>query len=167
MKHVLSGLKIRVPPVPPFVAAYKAWGANPTPVGGKEIYTSLKSGMVDGMDFTMTLLYSDKFYEIQKYYTAINWTRSGFACFMNSKKWESLTDQVQGAFLKSAQETAAYVNEFIEQQAIEAEKGLTEAGVEIIRPDLKPWMEIAEKEVRKNDGKLWEKGLYHKIKAVK
>jgi hypothetical protein len=41
------------------------------------------------------------------------------------------------------------------------------ADVEIIQPDLKPWMELAEKEVSKNDGVVWEKGLHAKIKALK
>ena len=163
----IKGLKLRVPPVPPFVAAYKAWGAKPTPVQAKEVYTSIKSGMVAGMDFDMATLYSTKFYEIQKYFTAINYMRSGIGCWMSGKTWQSLPNEVQVSILKSAKETEAYVNLFTAQQIAEADTGMTKAGLEIIRPNLKPWMDIAEKEVRKNEGKLWEKGLYDKLKALK
>ena len=163
----IKGLKLRVPEVPPFVAAYKAWGATPTPVPVKEVYTSLKSGMVEGMDFDINMLYSAKYYEIQKYFTAINYMRAGMGCWMNANKWASLTEDLRAAFLKSAHETEIYVNNFMAQQSDEAERGLAKAGVEIIHPDLKPWMEVAEKEVLKNEGKLWEKGLYDKIKALK
>lgn len=163
----IKGLKLRVPEVPPFVAAYKAWGANPTPVTASELYSSLKSGMVMGMDQDLTMTYAAKYYEIQKYFTAINYMRSGMGCWINSQKWESLSQELKSAFLKSAQETETFVNGFTVEQMREAEEGLKKAGVEIIQPDLKPWMELAEKEVLKNDGVVWEKGLYAKIKALK
>ncbi len=163
----IKGLKLRVPPVPPFVAAYKSWGANPTPVEAKEIYTALKSGMVMGMDQDLTMTWAAKFYETQKYFTAIDYNRSGMGIWINADKWASLPPDVQQAMLKSAQETAAYINDFTAKQTIEAEKGLVAAGMEIIRPDLKPWMALAEKAVLENEGKMWEKGLYAKIKAIK
>jgi TRAP-type C4-dicarboxylate transport system substrate-binding protein len=163
----IKGLKLRVPEVPPFVAAYKAWGANPTPVTASELYSSLKSGMVMGMDQDLTMTYAAKYHEIQKYFTAIDYMRSGMGAWMHIKKWESLPKDVQAAFLKSAEETEIYVNDFTAKQEAEAEEGLKKAGVEIIRPDLKPWMELAEKEVLKNEGKIWEQGLHAKIKAFK
>jgi len=163
----IKGLKIRVPPVPPFVAAYKSWGANPTPVPAKEIYTALKSGMVMGMDQDMAMTYAAKYYEIQKYFVAINYMRSGMGIWINADKWASLPDDVQAAILKSVQETETYINDFTAQQMVDAKKGLTEAGVEIIYPDLVPWMKAAEKAVLSNEGKMWEKGIYAKVKALK
>ena len=163
----IKGLKLRVPEVPPFVAAYKAWGANPTPVTASELYSSLKSGLVVGMDQDLTMTYAAKYYEIQKYFTAINYMRSGMGCWVNAQKWEALSPEWKSAFLKSAQETATFVNNFTAEQMREAEEGVKKAGMEIIQPDLKPWAELAEKEFLKNDGVAWEKGLYAKIKALK
>jgi len=163
----IRGLKVRVPELPIFVDTYKAWGATPTPVSAKDLYMSLKSGMVEGMDQDMTMTFAAKYYEVQKYFVAIDYNRSGMGCWINAKKWESLPKEVQAAFLKSGEETEAYVNKFTAQQMADAEKGLVEAGMKIIRPDLKPWKELAAKEVQKNDGKLWEQGLYAKIKTIK
>lgn len=163
----IKGLKLRVPAVPPFVAAYKSWGATPTPVDAKDTYTSVKSGMVEGMDMDIATLYASKWYEIQKYFVAINYMRSGLGCYISAKRWNSLSPEIQAAILKSAQQTEVFVNDFTAQQIVEAEKGITQAGLEIIRPDLKPWKELAEKEVRNNEGKLYEAGLYDKIKALK
>lgn len=163
----IKGLKLRVPAVPPFVAAYKSWGASPTPVDAKDIYSSVKSGMVEGMDMDITTLYSFKYHEIQKYFIAVNYMRSGLGCWMSAKRWNSLPQDVQAAFLKSAQQAGIYINDYTAQQITEAEKGITAAGVEIVRPDLKPWMDLAEKEVRNNEGKLYEAGIYDKIKALK
>jgi TRAP-type C4-dicarboxylate transport system substrate-binding protein len=163
----IKGLKLRVPPVPPFVAAYKSWGASPTPVDAKDIYSSVKSGMVEGMDMDITTLYSFKWHEIQKYFVAVNYMRSGLGCWMSSKRWNSLSPEFQAAFLKAAQQTGLYINDYTAQQITEAEKGIAAAGVEIVRPDLKPWMQPTEKEVRNNEGKLFEAGIYEKVKALK
>ena len=163
----VKGLKLRVPPEPIFVAVYKAWGANPTPVAPKEVYTSLKSGLVDGMDQNILDLWGGKYYEIQKYYVPINYLISGLWGWTSAKKWESLPEDVRTAIGKSTQETDAYMKQYVATQIGEAEKAFKQAGVEILRPDLKPWKEIAEKEVMKDDGKVWEKGLYEKIKALK
>jgi TRAP-type C4-dicarboxylate transport system substrate-binding protein len=163
----IKGLKLRVPEVPPFVMAYKAWGANPTPVVASEIYSSVKGGMVVGMDQSLAMTYATKIHEIQKYYVAIDWMRSGMGFWMNADKWNALPKDVQAAFLKSAQETELYINDLTAKQIVEAEEGVKKAGMEIIRPDLKPWMELTEKEILKNDGKAWEKGLYNKIQNIK
>jgi len=163
----IKGLKLRVPPAPPFVAAYKSWGANPTPVSPKEIYSALKSGMVDGMDIDMVSTYLAKFYEIQKYYTAIDWLRSGVGIWINADKWASLSGDLQAGILKAAQEAAGYTNGVTARQLNDAKTGLEKAGVEVIYPDLKPWMDAARTTVSSNEGKVWEKGLYAKIKALK
>jgi TRAP-type transport system periplasmic protein len=163
----LKGLKLRVPPYPLFVGAYKAWGATPTPVSPKELYTSVKSGMVDGMDHNIVDLYDTKYYEIQKYFTAIDYIYSAMGCWINAKKWDSFPEDVKTAIAKSAQEADAYVVELLKKQVTVAEKGFKDAGLEIIHPDLKPWKDIAEKEAAANDGKFWEKGLYEKIRALR
>jgi TRAP-type C4-dicarboxylate transport system substrate-binding protein len=163
----IKGLKLRVPEVPPFVLAYKAWGANPTPVAASEVYSSVKGGMVVGMDQDLVSTYSTKIFEIQKYFTAIDYMRSGMGFWMNADKWNALPKDVQAAFLKSVQETEAYVNDFTVKQEAEAEEGVKKTGMEVIHPNLKPWMELTEKEVMKNDGKAWEQGLHNKIQNIK
>jgi tripartite ATP-independent transporter DctP family solute receptor len=163
----MKGLKLRVSQLPIFVATYKAWGANPTPIITKEIYTSLKSGMIDGLDWDIVSIYTAKYYEIQKYYTAIDWMRGGFGLFMNANKWNSLPEDVKKAFVTAGQETEKYMNDWNLKSIAEAEKAFKAAGIEVIKPDLKRWKEIAEKESLANDGKVWEKGLYQKIKAIK
>jgi len=163
----LKGLKLRVSQLPIFVATYKAWGANPTPIITKEIYTSLKSGMIDGLDWDITSIYTAKYYEIQKYYTAIDWMRGGIGLFMNQNKWNSLPEDVKKAFMTAGQETETYMNNWSAKAITEAETAFKAAGIEVIHPDLKRWKEIADPVTRQNDGKVWEAGLYQKIKAIK
>jgi TRAP-type C4-dicarboxylate transport system substrate-binding protein len=162
----LKGQKIRVPGEPIFVEIYKAWGATPTPINPKDIYTSLKTGLVDGLNMYFEQMYTMKWYEIQKYYTWLDWNHSGVACWMNGKKWESLPDDVKKAFPKSAEEASQYIWNYITSMTGEGVEVLSKAGVEIIHPDLTPWKKIAQEVAMKDDGKMWEKGLYDKVRAT-
>jgi tripartite ATP-independent transporter DctP family solute receptor len=63
----MKGLKIRVPDAPLFLAMPQAVGANPTPINFGEVYLALQQGIVDAEENPLTMIYSMKFYEVQKY----------------------------------------------------------------------------------------------------
>lgn len=163
----MENLKLRVPEVPPFVMAYKAWGANPTPIQAKDMYTSVKSGMVAGMDIDMASCYAAKYYEILDYYSAIDYMRSGVGVWMYEGKWKELSGDFQKALREAASETVVHVNKVTADQLAEAEKNLMERGMEIIKPDPTPWMERTRGVVLGAEGKMWKDGLYEKIQGLR
>lgn len=71
----VKGLKMRVMQNDMYISMFKAWGANPTPMASTEIYTALSQGVIDGQDNPPSMGYSQKYYEVQKYYS---WTRHTF-----------------------------------------------------------------------------------------
>jgi TRAP-type C4-dicarboxylate transport system substrate-binding protein len=162
----LKGLKIRTAMLPPAVETWKEWGATPTPVAPSEMYTSLKSGLVEGQENDISYARDAKLYEVQKYFVAIDYIRSGHGAWINQKKWDSLPDDVKAAMIKSAEETVPYVNKYAEEVVALAEKEIQEKGMIVLKPDLKPFKETAEKAVPRSDGKAWEKGLYDKVRAL-
>jgi TRAP-type C4-dicarboxylate transport system substrate-binding protein len=160
----LKGLKVRVSGRP-IVEVWKAWGANPTHVAAAEIYTSLKSGLVEGQDNSILAIRDAKYYEVQKYYIYLDYIRTTLGAFFNADKWNSLPEDVKAAIEKSAEETETYIRKYVGGQVPLAEKECKEKGMIILRPNLRPFMEIADKAARENDGKFWEKGLYDKLKT--
>ena len=62
----LHNVKLRVLPVPNFVATLKYMGAVPTPLPFGEIYTSLQTGVVDGFEHDAPTALAGKFYEVAK-----------------------------------------------------------------------------------------------------
>ena len=68
----LKGVKVRVQPIPAHLELFKAFGANPTPVDFGELYTALLQKTVDAQENSITLIYSSKLYEVQKYLTMSN-----------------------------------------------------------------------------------------------
>lgn len=63
----MKGLKIRTMENPIHIATFKALGANPTPMNFGELYTALSQKTVDAMECPINLIYTPKFYEVQKY----------------------------------------------------------------------------------------------------
>jgi len=163
----IKGLKLRVPEVPPFVAAYQAWGASPTPIQAKDMYTALKSGMVMGMDQDLVSFHLGKYHEIQKYFTALDYMRSGLGVWINSGQWAKLSEEDRAVLLKAARETGTQVNQVTAQELAEVAQKLSQAGLKLVHPDLEPWQKAVQPIFQKSEGKMWEAGLYDRIKALK
>src|SRR3546814_14740370 len=67
-----KGLKFRIQPSDVLEAQFKALGANPQKMAFAEVYQALQTGTVDGQENTWSNIYSQKFYEAQKYITETN-----------------------------------------------------------------------------------------------
>ncbi len=98
----LSGLKLRVIPNPVFLDAFKALGANPTPLAYGELYGALESRAVDGQENPYVLIDTSKFYEVQKYASNTNHVYSPLIVLAGKPFWDKLSESerqiIQSAF---------------------------------------------------------------------
>ncbi len=62
-----QGLKIRVMTSPILIEAYKAYGANPTPLPYSEVYSALQLNMIDGQVNPVFAIEEMSFYEVTDY----------------------------------------------------------------------------------------------------
>ncbi len=88
----LASLKIRTPPNPVILATIKALGALPQAIPYGEVYTSLQSGVVDGVEPELRDFYDQKWYEAAKYVSMSNYVWSANYWFMNKARYDGLTD---------------------------------------------------------------------------
>lgn len=63
----LKGVKLRTPQGEWRVKMFRAYGANPSPLAFSEVFTALKTGVMDGQENPLINVWSAKFYEVQKY----------------------------------------------------------------------------------------------------
>ncbi|HWE79232.1 MAG TPA: TRAP transporter substrate-binding protein [Pseudolabrys sp.] len=63
----LEGIKLRVPKGVWRVKMFKAYGANPTPLGFSEVFVALQTGAMDGQENPLAQIWSGHFQEVQKY----------------------------------------------------------------------------------------------------
>ena len=98
----LKGLKIRTIQSPVYVAALNAMGANATPMAFGEVYTSLQSGVLDGMEHGAATIVSTKIFEVTKH-MALTRHLFGPLVFACSKRaWDGYTEKERATILAAA-----------------------------------------------------------------
>lgn len=88
-----KGLRIRLMEVPLHMDTYKALGASPVPLPFGELYTALQLKTVDGNENAPATLYSERFYEVQKYVSLLPVFSNGAILLMSQATWNKLTPQ--------------------------------------------------------------------------
>ncbi len=95
-----KGLKFRSPEVPVFVKMFEAIGASPTPIPWGEVYTAMKTKIVDGMETTTEAMVSVKLYEVGKHVIVTNHMNTQMTYLINDKFYQGLPKGVKTAMSK-------------------------------------------------------------------
>jgi len=98
----LKKLKIRTMQNPIHMSAWKALGANPTPMPFSEVFTAMQQKTIDGQENPIPTIYLQKFYEVQKYTTLSGHIYSPFLMLINKKLFDSFPPGDQKVFLDAA-----------------------------------------------------------------
>ena len=88
-------MSIRVIQAPTPIALWKALGTNPTPLAFPEVYTALQQGLVEAQENPYELIYSQKFYEQQKYVIDTNHQIQPILMVMNLAFYKGLPDDMR------------------------------------------------------------------------
>ncbi len=128
----LKGLKIRTMENQIHLDAWKAFGANPTPMAFQEVFTALQQGTIDGQENPLGIIDANKFEEVQKNVTLTQHVYTPYIVTMNLEKYNSLTDNQKNAIEKAIEESTKVQREAsndYEQQILE---GFESKGVNVI-----------------------------------
>ncbi|ELT9180721.1 TRAP transporter substrate-binding protein [Salmonella enterica] len=128
----LKGLKIRTNNSPMNIAAFKIFGANPIPMPFSEVYTGLETRTIDAQEHPINVVWSAKFYEVQKYLSLTHHAYSPLLLVINKAKFDALSPQLQEALLSSAKEAGDYQRELVAEDQQKIIDGMKEAGVEVL-----------------------------------
>lgn len=117
-----KGLKQRVVEHKIYLATMRALGANAIPIPYGELYTALKTGVVDGQDNPLINIWTAKFYEVQKYLTLTGHVYSNNIVFVSKKFWDGLPREIQDGIREAVAEGAVHIR----KESIQADKELTD-----------------------------------------
>ncbi len=101
----LQGVKLRVPQGEWRVKMFKAYGANPTPMAYGEVFTALKTGVMDGQENPLTQIWGGKFHEVQKYISMSGHVYTPLWIVAAAEHFPKLPAEVQAALKAAAKET--------------------------------------------------------------
>jgi len=138
----LDGFKMRMYESEIPIKSWEALGASVQVVPWPDVYTSLATGVVDGLTGTITDNFEMKHFENAPYWTNIHEYFQMMHPWMSKITWESLTDSQREAINQAARD-ASYEFARLMREALDKSSGKaqSEFGVSIIHPPIGPWIE--------------------------
>ncbi len=127
----LKGLKYRTLENPVHTDTFKAFGANASPFAFGELYTALQQKTYDAMESPISLYYTNKFYEVQKYLTLTGHVYAATILLMNNDFYSSLPEDLQEIVMKASEEYREEQRSIAQEQDVEFLKKLEEEGMQI------------------------------------
>ena len=147
----LKGIKLRVPEGKWRVRMFQEYGANPSPMSFKEVFTALQTGVMDGQENPFTQIHSAKFQEVQKFISLSGHVYTPAYLTAGSKKWATLPADVRKILEDTAKETQAFVYETAAKGDRELLDKITAAGTKANEVDKKAFVD-ASKDIYKDFG---------------
>ena len=129
----LKGLKLRTMDNAIHLAAWKAMGANPTPMAFSEVFTALQQGTVDGQENPYGIIVGNKFEEVEKFAVETRHSFTPYYVVMNLDKWNSLTPEQQDAVTKAMAEATQFEKEQSAKYESEDVGTIEAAGCKVIK----------------------------------
>ncbi len=137
----LKGIKLRVAETKMHQEIFSALGAIPIPISYGEIYTSLKTGVINGTEINATSASSEKLMEVIKYFSLTGhffWPSVGF---MNKGAWEKMSPEDQKAFEEAWREMIPWQIKLCKDKDAAAMETMKKRGIGINQADSKAFFD--------------------------
>ncbi len=131
----LKGIKLRTPKGEWRVKMFQTYGANPTPMAFSEVFTALKTGVIDGQENPYAQIWSAKFQEVQKYLSITGHVYTPAYVLVSAKNFAKLPEDVQSDLMAAAAESQDAVYEMAANLETELLDNLKAGGVEVNEAD--------------------------------
>lgn len=139
-----KGAKMRSPETTVYLGMFEALGASPTPISLSEVYTSIQTGVVEGVEMSAQQLYTNKFYEVTKYAAKTNHIFTTVCPLIAESKWDSLSDEAKIILQDAMDDVIEWEWEAFTQADDEALQSMVDAGIEVNDIDQEPLSEVCE-----------------------
>jgi TRAP-type C4-dicarboxylate transport system substrate-binding protein len=99
---------------------YKNWGINPVVMPWPEVPVALKQGVVEGLDHAPVVMYNDKYFDIAKHFTRVNYAQGLFIWIFNKAWFNKLPSDLQQTFQDTVHDVCARIRGETKQQEVSA-----------------------------------------------
>ncbi|RYF37160.1 MAG: TRAP transporter substrate-binding protein [Comamonadaceae bacterium] len=131
----VKGMKIRVQQSDLWVALLEAMGANATPMPYGEVYTALKTGLVDAAENNYPSYESSRHYEVAKYFSKTEHSMAPEVLLFSKRVWDALSADDQKAIRQAAKESVPYMRKLWDEREAKSLATVKAGGAEIIEVD--------------------------------
>lgn len=112
----LDGLKIRVQPLEPHLAMFRALGANAVAMDVKELYSALQQRVVDGQENPYAIINANRYHEVQKFVSNTGHAFDFIAIVANRRQYEAMKPEHRKAIAGAMAAAVAYQRKLAAEQ---------------------------------------------------
>ncbi len=127
----MKGAKVRVQQSDLFVAMVEGLGANPTPMPYGEVYTALKTGIVDAAENNLPSYESSRHFEAAKFYTLTEHSMCPEILVFSKRIWDGLSKEDQALIRKTAKESVPSMRKLWDEREAKARETVEKGGAQI------------------------------------
>lgn len=138
----VKGQKVRVQQSELWVALIGAMGGNATPMPFGEVYTGLKTGLIDAAENNIPSFESTKHYESAKYYSRTEHSMAPEMLLMSKIAWDKLPKADQEMVRAAAKESVAFQRKKWDEQEAKSLAAVKAGGAEIAEVDKKSFQAV-------------------------
>ena len=139
----LEGIKLRTPKGEWRVKMFRLYGANPTPMAFSDVFTALKTSVIDGQENPYAQIWSAKFQEVQKYLSITGHVYTPAYVLVSAKNFAKLPEDIQSDLMAAAAESQEAVYAMAAQLETDLLDNLREAGIAINEADKGAFIEAS------------------------
>ncbi|MBC7377311.1 MAG: TRAP transporter substrate-binding protein [Burkholderiaceae bacterium] len=148
----MKGMKLRVIPSDLMVSLVSAMGASPTPMPFAEVYTGLKTGLLDAAENNYPSYDEAKHYEAAPIYSETMHVMTPEVLVFSKKVWDTLSPAEQVEIRKAAKASVPFYVKLWEAREVDAKAAVIKAGAKIV-----PASEIDRKGFVEAEKPVWDK----------
>ena len=131
----LAGLKMRTNGMTTIDKTFLAMGATTTTVAYADLYMGLKTGIADGQENPWVNVEGMKFYEVQKYFTEVNYQFHPDPFYVNAEWWNALPAEFQTILSDCATAMGEYNDQLVDELQDAAKQVVIDYGCEVYTPN--------------------------------
>lgn len=130
-----KGLKIRVQQSDLWVALVGAMGANATPMPYGEVFTALKTGLIDAAENNIPSFDTSKHHEVVKVYSRTEHSMAPEMLMMSKRVWDNLPPAEQQMIRDAARASVAFQRQKWDEQEAKSLAAVKAGGAQIVEVD--------------------------------
>jgi len=139
----LEGIKLRTPNGEWRVKMFQLYGANPTPMAFSDVFTALKTSVIDGQENPYAQIWSAKFQEVQQYLSITGHVYTPAYVLVSAKNFAKLPEDIQADLMAAAAESQDAVYEMAAKLETDLLGNLESAGIKINEADKGAFIEAS------------------------
>lgn len=139
----LAGIKLRTPKGSWRVKMFKLYGANPTPMAFSDVFTALKTGVIDGQENPYAQIWSAKFQEVQKYLSITGHVYTPAYVLVSETHFAKLPEDIQLTLTNVAADTQGFVYDTAASLETELLENLKNGGIAVNTADKAAFIEAS------------------------